>query len=284
MSNEEMAEIQEETVEIIEESDEEVGDQEPDTEPEDESDDEGEIVVTLGEDSPPQEEDDQHAPEWVREVRKQNRELKKQKRELEEKLKVVAGVEMKEAPVGSAPTLMDCDYDEDLFREKTIQWQKAKDAEDARNAKEKEEADAANAEWAKRHQVYEESKKTQRVKDFEDKEDAVKSALSVTQQGILIRVASDPYKMVAALGGNPTELSLLSKITDPLLYTAHIVRMEQKMKVTSKKAPPPERKVPSGGGPLAQSGDAVLDRLRKEAEKTGDISKVIAYKKQHKKE
>jgi hypothetical protein len=49
--------------------------------------------------------------------------------------------------------------------------------------------------------------------------------------------------------------------------------------VTSRKqAPPPEKKI-NGNGSL-DSSNAQLERLREEAARTGDMTKVIAYKRQ----
>ena len=50
----------------------------------DDDSDEDEVVVSIGEESPPQEET--RAPEWVRELRKSNREKERKIRELEAKL------------------------------------------------------------------------------------------------------------------------------------------------------------------------------------------------------
>jgi hypothetical protein len=44
--------------------------------------------------------------------------------------------------------------------------------------------------------------------------------------------------------------------------------------------PPPPEKPVQGNGRLSGSSDATLERLRADAEKTGNYTKVIAYKKQ----
>ena len=80
----------------------------------DEGDNEGdddEVIVSIGEEAPPTEEKE-HAPEWVRKLRKDYRELQREKRELEEKLKG-QNTETKPVALGKKPTLEDHDYDAD---------------------------------------------------------------------------------------------------------------------------------------------------------------------------
>ena len=51
---------------------------------------------------------------------------------------------------------------------------------------------------------------------------------------------------------------------------------------TKKPTTQPEKKVTGATGSVSNSGgeDEQLDKLRAEAEKTGDLSKVVAYKRQ----
>jgi len=59
-----------------------------------------------------------------------------------------------------------------------------------------------------------------------------------------------------------------------------IGKLETQLKVSSKKSPPPPEKAIRGSGSGSGSVDSTLERLRAEAEKTGNMSKVIAYKQQ----
>jgi hypothetical protein len=52
------------------------------------------------------------------------------------------------------------------------------------------------------------------------------------------------------------------------------------LKVTNRKAAPPPEKTVQGTGRVTGSVDSTLDRLRADAEKSGDYSKVFAYKQQ----
>ena len=54
------------------------------------------------------------------------------------------------------------------------------------------------------------------------------------------------------------------------------------MKVVRGKAPPPEKRISGGVPGVSGALDDTLERLRAEAEKTGNYSKVMAYKRQMK--
>jgi hypothetical protein len=53
------------------------------------------------------------------------------------------------------------------------------------------------------------------------------------------------------------------------------------LKVQPRSKPPaPERGVPSGTAPVSGASDATLERLRLEAERTGDYTKVVRFRQQ----
>ena len=76
-----------------------VGDQGEDQNAEDDEGEPDEVIVSIGEEAPPPEEQT-HAPEWVRELRKTNRELQRQNRELQGKLQSTAQTETKPVVLG----------------------------------------------------------------------------------------------------------------------------------------------------------------------------------------
>ena len=79
----------------------------------------------------------------------------------------------------------------------------------------------------------------------------------------------------------PAKARELAKITDLPKFIAELVRVETQVKTMPKPktAPQPERVI-RGSGPLPASSDKQLDRLRAEADKTGDRTKVAAYLRQ----
>jgi inosine/xanthosine triphosphate pyrophosphatase family protein len=104
--------------------------------------------------------------------------------------------------------------------------------------------------------------------------------LNQTQQGIIVQGADDPALLVYALGKNPKKLQELSSISDPVDFAFKLAKLEAQLKVTNKKAPSPETRVKGAKtGVSSGSSDKVLERLRNEADKTGDYTKVLSYKK-----
>ena len=240
------------------------------------------VVVTIGEESPPPEEELAHAPEWVRGLRKNYRELQREKRELEEKLKAVSGAETKPAALGQKPTLEGHDYDAEKYENALANWYDQKRLADEQAAKAKAEATAAEQAWQAKLTSYGKAKTELKVKDFEDAEATVQESLSSTQQGIILQGAENPALVIYALGKNPKKAKELAAITDPVKYAFAVAKLETQLKVTNRKAPPPPEGSVRGTGSTSGAVDSILERLRAEAEKTGDYSKVVAYKRSKK--
>jgi len=241
---------------------------------------EDEVVVTIGEETPPTEEEEAaRAPEWVRELRKSHRELQRKNRELEEQLKG-KGTETKPVQLGQKPTLEACDYDAEKYEAELAKWYEQKRQADEQAAKAEAEAKAANDAWQAKLSSYSKAKTELKVKDFDDAEAAVQETLSSTQQGIILQAAENPALLVYALGKNPKKAKELASITDPVKYAFAVAKLETQLKVTNRKAAPPPEKTVRGTGPTSGAVDSQLERLRADAERTGDYSKVMAYKRQ----
>ena len=240
-----------------------------------------EVTITIGEVSPASEDDEDvsSAPEWVKEVRKTNRELKRQNRELQEKLKSIEP-ETKVQEIGYKPTLEACDYDADKFETELLAWNERKREIQKLEDQKKIEADTAKANWQTTLKNYENASKELKVKDFNDAEDVVKETLSVVQQGIILQGASNSALVIYALGKDPKKSAELAAIKDPVKFAFAIANLEGQIKVKDRKAPPPEKSVRSGGSAISGTVDSTLERLRAEAEKSGNYSKVLAYKNQ----
>lgn len=249
------------------------------TEPEKTEDPGDETVVTIAGESPPQEEEEKQAPEWVRNLRKNYRELQREKRELEERLKAVSpATEQSPVTPGKKPTLEDCDYDSDKFENELAGWFERKRQSEETEAKHRAKQQEEQQTWQKKLETYTQSKTGLKVSDFQDAEDTVLETLSVTQQGIILQGAQNPAVMVYALGKNPNKAKELAGITDPVQFAFAVAKLETQLSVQKKQAPPPEKRI-NGNGSLGTS-NAQLDRLREEAARSGDFTKVIAFKKQ----
>lgn len=249
-----------------------------------EQEDEGEeVIVSIGE-PPPQDDEEapqESAPDWVRELRKNYRELQREKRELEQKLKATQAPAPRPT-LGPKPTLEGCDYDAEKYEADLERWYEQKRAADAEVAKLQAARQAEEQEWQAKLQGYAKARTQLKVRDFEDAEHTVLEALNETQQGIILAGCKNPAMVVYAIGKNPGKAKELAAIQDPVKYAFAVAELEGQLKVSTRKAPPPERTI-SGSGPLSGSVDATLDRLRKEAERTGDYSKVMRYRSEIKK-
>jgi len=238
-----------------------------------------EDVVTIAGESPAPEEEEKQAPEWVRNLRKSYRELQREKRELEERLKAVSPQpEQSPVVVGKKPTLEACDYDSDKFESELADWFERKRMADEAEVKQRAKQQAEQESWQKKLEGYNQSKSGLKVSDFTDAEETVLGTLSVTQQGIILQGAQNPAVMVYALGKNPNKAKELAAIADPVQFAFAVAKLETQLSVTKKQAPPPEKRI-NGNGSLGTSS-AQLDRLRDEAARTGDFTKVLAFKRQ----
>jgi len=259
-------EVEEEEVEISEIADDE------------ETEDTEEVVVSIGEEAPPPEEHTP-APEWVKELRKTNRELQRQNRELQGRLQA-APPETKPVVIGNKPKLEDHDYDADKYEEALTNWFDRKRQADEVNAKQEAEVMNQQKAWQAKLDGYGKAKAELRVKDFEDAEEVAQQVFSITQQGVLLQGADNPALVVYALGKNPAKAKELAEIKDPVKFAFAVAKLEKDLKVTNRRQAPAPERIISGTGRSSGAVDSTLERLRADAERTGNMTKVIAYKAQ----
>ena len=239
-----------------------------------------EVVVSIGEEAPPQEEHTP-APEWVKELRKTNRELQRQNRELQSRLQIQP-TETKPVVIGNKPKLEDHDYDADKYEEALTNWFERKRQAEEVNAKQEAEVMNQQKAWQAKLDGYGKAKAELRVKDYEEAEAVAQEVFSITQQGVLLQGADNPALVVYALGKNPAKAKELASITDPVKFAFAVAKLEKDLKVTNRKAAPPPERVVTGTGRSSGAVDSTLERLREEAARTGNMSKVVAYKRQKK--
>ncbi len=245
---------------------------------EDTEDDADEVVVSIGEEAPPQEED--RAPEWVRELRKSNREKDRKIRELESRLNTTP-TEIKPAVLSKKPSLEECEYDAEEYEKKLADWYEDKRVFDAEQAKAELERDAQAKEWQAKLDSYATAKAALKVPDYDDAEAFALETFNVTQQGIVLQGSDQPALIIYALGKNQKRAKELSSIKDPVKFAFAIAKLETQLKVSNRKVTTtPERTLSGGGSRVSGVIDSTLERLREEAARTGDMTKVVQYKAQ----
>jgi hypothetical protein len=243
-----------------------------------EAEDTEEVVVSIGEEAPPHEEHTP-APEWVKELRKTNRELQRQNRELQGRLQA-APPETKPVVIGNKPKLEDHDYDAEKYEEALTSWFERKRQAEEVNAKQEAEVMNQQKAWQAKLDGYGKAKAELRVKDYEDAEAVAQEVFSITQQGVLLQGADNPALVVYALGKNPAKAKELASITDPVKFAFAVAKLEKDLKVTNRRQAPAPERIVTGTGRSSGAVDSTLERLREDAARTGNMTKVIAYKAQ----
>lgn len=249
------------------------------------------IVVTIGEQKQEETADDievesEEDTPVIKKIRtayrnkeKETKEIRRELAELKARINAQAP-QVQEEQLPPEPKLEDDDigYDTDKYKARVIDWLDKKRKHDEAAAEKEKEAKTAEEKWKTKLASYQQARANPRFEDFESAEVVTQTLLNQVQQGIIVHGAKDPALVVYALGKNEAEAKRIAAIKDPIEFTFEIARLEEKdIHVNKKPSVQPERRV-SGNAGVAGVTDSTLARLRAEAEKTGDMSKVIAYK------
>jgi len=258
-------------------------DAEPDDAEDDPADD-GEVEVTFGEkpDDETQEdgEDDEDASSVIRNMRKREREKDRKLRQAERELEQLRKAQQPQTAVPELPpkpTLESCGWDESEFEQKLIDWQKQASQVEQAKAKAQEQQQALVREAEAKRTAYQEGAKKLKVKDFADAEEEVVSIFDQARQSILLEASDNPALLVYALGKNPAQLERLSKITSLAKFAAELGKLEKDLKVSKPTKPAPADTNLRSNAPASGSSKK-LAQLEADAERTGDRTKLIAYK------
>jgi len=215
-------------------------------------------------------------------LRRVNREREREIKELRDKLAAKDATPPPATDPGKKPMLEDHDYDTEAYEREITAWYERKrnaDAEITRQLQTEQEQQKA---WQTKLEGYGKAKAELRVPDYEEAEAVAQATFTVPQQSIIVAGAENPALLIYAMGKSPAKAKELAAITDPVKFTFAVAKLEAQLKVTPRKAPPaPEKQIRSTGGvPVSGAVDSTLERLRDEAAKTGDMTKVMAYKRQ----
>jgi hypothetical protein len=216
------------------------------------------------------------------EMRKNFNGALKDKRRMERELEELRAQLPKPAPtLGAKPTLDQYDYDETRFSEAYDNWMEQKAAMDRADQQKLDEQRRQQDEIENFKKSYKTRADSLGVTDFNEAEAEVGSMLNQTQSGLLMRGADDPAALVYALSKSPARLIELSHITDPVKFTVAVAKLEIALSSRKTTRPAPEPRISSERSATGHSASSSqLEKLRDEAARTGDYSKVVAYKKQ----
>jgi len=281
----EVAEGVEETIEdeIADDSDGTSNEDDSDSEDDAAADDDtgGDINITIeGEEAQEDDVDTEETPAWVKDLRKKNRELAKENKKLSWQVQETDEAANR-VEVGERPELKDHDFDTERYDAALFDWHKRKgQAEDQKRIKE-DVAQKNQDDWDASLSNYNTQKTELGVSDYEDIEEDVSVSFSTLQQQIIIQGADNSAAVIYAVGKNKTVRDRLAKIEDPVKFAMEIGKLETRIKMQPrKKAPKPESRLNANGGAGSGNSKGTLAKLEKEAERTGDRSKITAYRRQ----
>lgn len=234
-----------------------------------------ETFVTFDDEDAPSSEEP--APAWVKELRQNHRDTVRENQELRRQLEAASKPKDEYIHLGEKPTLASVDYDDERFEQELTAWHDRKRQIDAQQQQRQQQQQSEQAAWNDKLRSYEEKKRALSFSDVSEVEGTVQSFLNVTQQGLIVQGADNPALIVYALGKNPKKLQEISAIKDPVQFAFAIAKLESKMSIKNKKASTKPEKILSSSTPVTGSLDNNLEKLREQAAKTGDMTKVTAY-------
>jgi len=241
-------------------------------------DDEGEEVVGFADDVP------DAAPADTDLVKH----LRQQIRERDKRLSEVQRAAPAEEPivVGDRPKMADFDYDEERFDEAIDAWDERRRAAEKQEAARNTQKQRQEEEWHKVVRGYADKKAQLRYPDVQHAEETAFAALSPTAQSLIAKHADNPALFIYAAGKSPTKLAELARIDsegDPFAIVKAVTKMEATLQTTRKAPRAPDPDTPVRGRAVATSSvDKQLAKLEADAEKTGDRTKIQAFKRAQK--
>lgn len=236
-------------------------------------DEEAEVVIGFGDEEPASETDTGLVRQLRTVIEDKNREL----RELRS-----AQPPAKPVEAGPKPTLSDegIDYDEEKFESALSDWMQRKAKADEAAAQENRGAEQVRQHLDQRLERIAADKAKLKFPDTDLMFETVGKTLSKEQIAPLIMTAKNAAALIYALGKSPERLNRLKAIDNPFELAVAVSELEKELKVTTRRRAPEPEGVTRGTAPLSIGKDKQLERLEKEADRTGDRTKLIAYRKQ----
>jgi len=217
-------------------------------------------------------------PEGIRNLREALKREKARVKELEGKTSAA-----EEETAGPEPTMDDEDvqWDQDAFKAKWRKWNDRQQAIASKKTEAQQQAEQAQREWEEDVSELFRQRSSLKVRDFDTAQDRVAATLSEPQQAVLTMASKNKAALWYALGKNPERLEALAKVTNLAKFAAEVGRLDVETKVSKRKPETQPERRHTGSGPVnSGGGDAKLERLQREYEKTGNGTEYFAYKRQ----
>lgn len=254
--------------------DQEVGfaDELPEQDAPDTAEDDGETVIAFSDEV---EGGEQETP-LIKKLREQLRETQRQLRSRATPAVQDADPEPVVPPL---KRIEDFDYDSDRHAEYLAQRDDAIESRATWRTRQSERDAARKREADQQNRQIEQQRNALGVSDYDARAETVRSVLSDAQIAVLLNGAENPAQLIYALGRSQAKLDTLAGEENLARFAVKLGNLEKDVKVQKRKAPPPETQVRGATASIASGGDdKELARLEKLAERTGDRSPVIAYR------
>lgn len=235
-----------------------------------------EADVTLPGEEPAEGEAGEGESSVIRDMRAAMREKDRLIREQEAKLSAASRPNAPQDP-GPKPTLAQFDYDEEKHEAALDGWYKAKAVVD--QAAEQATQQATQIE-RQRLENYTATKSTQRIAGIDDAEKRVFAQVDDMTRNAILHAKSPA--VVAALDKYPNRLAEISELmkTDVAEGLMQLGELRAKAQVMPRRRNAEPEEIANGSASFSQtSKDKALEKLEKEADRTGDRSKLRAYRK-----
>ncbi|MDX7440965.1 MULTISPECIES: phage capsid protein [Citrobacter freundii complex] len=212
------------------------------------------------------EEDDDHvdgqpAPQWVKDLRKNNREKDKELRELRRELEQVKSKPAEQQPLQQVdvippkPTLESCDYDEVAFEQAVTDWHEKKSRAEQSKQQQLRQQQEYQQRFQQRVEAHQKRASTLPVKDYQQMEEIVRAEVPDLHKEILIHCADEGSELIAyGLGKSQQLRQRVAAETDPLRAAFLLGQISKQVSLApkAKKAIKPEPEVRGGGADAKQ--------------------------------
>lgn len=212
------------------------------------------------------EEDDDHvdgqpAPQWVKDLRKNNREKDKELRELRRELEQVKSKPAEQQPLQQVdvippkPTLESCDYDEVAFEQAVTDWYEKKSRAEQSKQQQLRQQQEYQQRFQQRVEAHQKRASTLPVKDYQQMEEIVRAEVPALHKEILIHCADEGSELIAyGLGKSQQLRQRVAAETDPLRAAFILGQISKQVSLAPKarKAIKPEPEVRGGGADAKQ--------------------------------
>lgn len=208
--------------------------------------------------------------------------LRREIRERDKKLAQVARQPQAEEPivVGDRPTMESVDYDQEAFDREFDAWEERREAKRQQDQRLEQGQRQQQERWQQVQTSYQQAKQKLPFADKQEAEQAAFDELTEIQQAVIASVADNPALVIYAVGKNRGKLAEIAGIEDPLKLAKHIGKMEASMTVKKRARPPQPDTAVKGSTISSTATDKHEKKLEEEAERTGDRTKLIQYRRQ----